>query len=232
MTFSCHQDDIPRLSQDAGSPDRFPSVHDGQYASTLFLGQSCQHIVDNLLRILESRVVTGDNHTVTVLDSFLRHQRTLTLISVATSATYRPTLTAMFQYLVDGIQHIFQCIGCMGIIHNGSHTALGTDCLESAVYRFQGTQVNQCFPWLCPHHDSCSVDSQQVAHVEASHKLYTNLLTVNLQIHALEALLQNLSLEVCGSSCRVSLYLSLRVLHHYKSVLVIGIGDSKGSLGQ
>ena len=158
MTLSGNQDNISRLCQYAGCTDGFPSIYDSQYALALFLSQTSQHIVDDLLRLLESGVVAGDNHTVAVLYSLLSHQRTLTLIPVATSATYRPALTTMFQYFIDGVQHVLQRIRCMGIVHNGCHATLGADSLESSVYRFQSTQMNQRFPWLCSHHDGCAVD--------------------------------------------------------------------------
>ena len=62
--------------------------------------------------------------------------------------------------------------------------------------------------------------------------MYANFFAVNLKIHTLEVTLQNLCTEVCHSLDRVGLDGRFGVLNHYHTILIIGIGNSKGILWQ
>ena len=96
----------------------------------------------------------------------------------------------------------------------------------------EGAHHYEYILWLLAEHDGCTVNGEQVAHVELTDKLYANFSAVYLQIHAAEVALQDSCLEVCHGAGRVGLHGSLGVLHHDHAVLVVRIGDGEGSLRQ
>lgn len=137
------QDYISRLCQHTSCTDGLSTVHDTDYATALFVIKSCKHVIDDSLRILEPGIITCDDHAITISDCLLRHQGTLSTVSISTSTTYGPALSPMLKYLIDSLQHIDQSIGRMCIVHYSSHTLWRTDTLKTPVHRLHGTQLHK-----------------------------------------------------------------------------------------
>ena len=74
---------------------------------------------NDFLRLFKTGIVRGDNDFIALLYRFLCHQGAFAFIAVAAGAYYRNYMTFAIQDLVNGIQHIFQGIRSMGIVHNG-----------------------------------------------------------------------------------------------------------------
>ena len=125
MTLAGNEDDITLLGQHTGCTDSFLAVYNTHYLLHLLSVETCQHIVDNILRFFKTWIIRGDNDLVTLLDGFLSHQRTLALVAIATGTTNGNDLsTFTIQHLMNGIKHILQGIGRMGIVYNSSHSFL------------------------------------------------------------------------------------------------------------
>src|SRR5574344_1893547 len=83
MAFSCNKNYIALNSQHTSCLDCLMSVY---YCNDLFHVLSCQprqHIIDYILRLLETRIIGCDDNLITVLNALLCHQRTFSLISVS-----------------------------------------------------------------------------------------------------------------------------------------------------
>ena len=63
---------------------------------------------------------------------------------------------------MDGVEHIFQGVGRMGIVDNSRHTLFGTDGFQSAGHTLQCAEDYEDVFGLLAQHDGSTVDSQQV----------------------------------------------------------------------
>ena len=125
MTFSGNENDIALFSHHAGGTDSFLTVNDREHLFHLLRGKTCQHIVDDVLWFLITGIVGGNDDTVALLYSFLSHQRTLSFVTVASCSTDGDNLALLaLQHLTNGIQHILQSVGGVGIVYNSGNTLL------------------------------------------------------------------------------------------------------------
>ena len=133
---------------------------------------------------------------------------------------------------MNGIQHILQGIGGMGIVDDCRITLRRANRIKSAVYTFKGTHRDEDFLGLLAQHHGSTIDTEQVRNIELTYELYAHLATVNLEVHSLEVAFHNTGTEVGHLADAVGLHVSLRVLHHKHAVLVISIGNGKGILAK
>ena len=232
MAFARNENHITLLSHHTGCTDGLTTVYDADDLLHLTGIEACQHVVDDILRLFETRIIGSNDHTVALLHGLLGHQRTLALVTVTTSTTDGDHLTFAIEYLVDGIQHILQRIRGMGIVDDSGIAFWRMDGLQTTVHALQRAQDDEDILRLLAQHDSCAVDGQQIAHIKLTDELYANLPAVDVEIHALEVALDDLGLEIGHRPRGIGLHLSLRVLYHHSTVLIVGIDDGKGILPQ
>ena len=232
VAFAGNEDHVSLLSHHTGRANGLTTVHDTDHFLHLTDIKSCQHIVDDVLRLLKAGVVRSDDHPVALLHGLLGHQRTFTLITVAACSTNGNDLTLAVEHLMDGVEHILQSVRGMGIVHDSRIALLRADWIESSIHTLQRTQNDQYILRLLTEHDGSTIHGEQVAHIKLPDELYTNLLAIDIEIHSLEMTLYDLGLEVSHRTGGISLHLCLRVLHHEQTVLVVGIGDGEGVLFQ
>ena len=120
VTLTSNKNDVALLGQHACCADSFATVYDAYYLLHLLLVETCQHIVDDILRLFESWVVGCDNHLIALFNGLLSHEWALTFITITTSATNGDDLALAVKYLVDGIEHVLKSIWCVGIVYNCS----------------------------------------------------------------------------------------------------------------
>ena len=120
----------------------------------------------------------------------------------------------------------------MSIVHDSGHALLRADGFQPAGHTLQRAHHHQHVFGLLSQHHGGTIDGQQVAHIELADELHAYLTSVDVQVHALEMALNETGLEVGHRPGGVGLHRGLRVLHHKETVLVVGIGDGKGTLGQ
>ena len=230
MSLTGNEDDVALLSHHTGCANGFATVYDGDDLLHLFLVKSSQHIIDNVLWFLKTRIVRGDDDTVALLHGFLCHQRALTLVAVATGTTDGDDLSFSVQHFMYGVQHVYQGIRCMGIVNDGRIAFRRTDGVKATVDALEGTHDNKDILRLLAQHNSGSIDTEQIGDIELSDKLHAHLTAVNLEVHPLEMTLHDASTEVGHLPYTVGLYRCLRILYHEQTVLVVSIGDDKGIL--
>ena len=232
MSLTSNEDDIAGLSQGAGGAYGFPTVDDAEHRTALFVGEACQHVVDDGLRFLETWVVAGDDDPVAVFHGFLGHQGALAFVTIASCATYGPALSASLKHFIDGGEHVHQRIGGVGIVDDGRHAFAAPDGLEPSVDGLHGTEGNEHLFGLVAQHGGCTIDGQQVAHVESTDELNVHLMIIDVEVHPVETLFQYLGFEVGCRALGICLDRGLGVLHHEGAVLVVGIDDGEGAFGQ
>ena len=131
-----------------------------------------------------------------------------------------------------GVQHILQRIRRVGVIHYGSDTFGGAYRLQSSGYALQSAHDNKYILWLLAEHTRRTIYGEQIADIELTNKLHAYLMSVHLKVHTLEVALYDMSRIVGNCARGICLHSCLGVLHHYHAILIISIGDSKGTLRQ
>ena len=116
----------------------------------------------------------------------------------------------------------------MGIIDDGGIALRRMDRFQTTAHTFQCAKDEQHVFGLLAQHHRRTIDGEQIAHIELSNELYAHLLAVDVEIHTLEVALDKLRLEVRHTASGIGLHLSLTVLHHKQTVLIVGIGDGEG----
>ena len=111
-----HKHNITLLCHHASRLDGFLAVDDCQHLLHLLLVQPGYHIVDDSLRILKTGVVTRDDDLVALLHGFLCHERALVVVTVATGTTNSDDMSLAVEHLMDGIEHVLQSIGRVGVV--------------------------------------------------------------------------------------------------------------------
>ena len=125
MALAGDKDDIAFLCQHDSRLNRFLAVGYRDHFLHLLGIQASQHVIDDVLWLFEPGIVGSNDNAVALLDSLLSHQRTLALVTVATGTANGDYLSALaVKYLMNGIEHILQGVGSVGIVHNGCHTVL------------------------------------------------------------------------------------------------------------
>ena len=133
---------------------------------------------------------------------------------------------------MNGIEHILQSIGRVGIVDDRCKAFGGVERFQTSAHAMQRTQRHQDVLRLLAEHDGSTIDSQQVGNIELSDELYAYLPTIDLEIHSLEVTFQDAGAEVGHRTGGIGLHGSAGVLHHEQSVLVVEVRDSKRCLGQ
>ena len=111
MAFACNQDDIALLGEHTCRADGLTAVNDADDLFHLLRGEACQHVVDDVLRFFKPWVVAGDDHFVALFHSLLCHDGAFALVAVTAGTTYGDDLALAVEHLVDGLEHVLQCIG-------------------------------------------------------------------------------------------------------------------------
>ena len=131
-----------------------------------------------------------------------------------------------------GVEHVLQSIGSVGIVHYSRVAFRRLYRFQTSAHAVKCAHSHEHVLLVGSEHNGSAVYCEQIADIELANELYTNLMTVHLKVHSLEVALDDACLEIgCGAS-GISLHLSLGVLHHHHTVLVISVGYGESCLGQ
>ena len=94
--------------------------------------KTCSYLINNSVRIFISRIIRGYDEHIRIFFGSLSHKRTLCTVTVAAAAeqTDKPAL-CMLLYIR---QHIFQCVGTVGIIAHNKKSTFICEYFTSASY--------------------------------------------------------------------------------------------------
>ena len=90
--------------------------------------------------------------------------------------------------LLDGADHVFECVGRVGVIDDGRDAVCAPDQFEAAADRVQHARRAQRFAAVEAQQDGRAVYGQQVVGVEAAHQPDPYLLSVDAQQHAVRCI--------------------------------------------
>ena len=232
MPFAGNEDDIALLRHHGCRADGLLAINNRHHLLHLLRSEARQHVVDDVLRLFKTRIITGDDDAVALLHGLLRHERAFALVAIAAGTADRDDLSLSLQHLVNGTQHVLQRIGRMGIVHNGRKSLWRADGLQSSGHAVQRTHHHQHILGLLAKHNGSAIDSQQIADVELANELHAYLAAVDFQVHALEVALYQPRTEIGHRTGGIGLHRRFCVLHHEHSVLIVGIGDGEAAFGQ
>ena len=128
MSLTSNEDYITFLCHHTGCTNGFPTIDDTDDLLHLLGIETGEHVIDDVLRLFEARIVRGNDDTVTLLHGFLSHQWTFTLVTVTACATDGDDLSFPVEYFVNGIEHILQGIGSVGIVDDGGISLWRVSC--------------------------------------------------------------------------------------------------------
>lgn len=145
VPLSGYEDYISFLCKHASCTDCFFAVGDTKRFSHIFRIQSGKHIVDDVLWLFKAGIIRCYNYPVAGFRCFFRHDRAFSLITVAAGTYYGDHFTFAFEYSVNGIQYVNQCIRRMCIVNDCCHSFRRTDGIETSGYRMECTK---CYEYL------------------------------------------------------------------------------------
>ena len=232
MTLASYEHHVALLCHHAGCADGLAAVDDRDDLLHLLGVKAGEHVVDDVLGLLEAWVVGCYDHLVALLHGLLCHERTLALVAVAACSANGDDLSLAVEHLMDGVEHVLQSVGRVGVVDDGGESPGGLYGVQSAVHAVQRAHDHEHILWLLAQHHCSTVDSQQVADVKLADEVDANLMSVDVEIHSFEMTLNDLALEVGQRAGRVGLHRGFGVLHHHHAVLVVGVGYGERCLGQ
>ena len=127
MALTCDENHVALLGQHTCCTDGFATVNDAQHLLHLLLVETCQHIVDDILGLLESWIIRCNDNFVALLYCLLSHQWALALIAVTASTTNSDDFSLAVKHLVDGVKNILKCIGGVGVVNDSGITLRRVD---------------------------------------------------------------------------------------------------------
>ena len=232
MALSGNQDDVARLRQQAGGLDCLAAVGDADGLLHVVLVESGEHVVDDVLRLLEAGVVGGDDDTVAQSCRLLCHEGTFAFVAVAAGTHHGDDFPLAFQHAVDGVQHVDQGIGRVGVVHDGGESLRRAEGVETSGYGVEGAECHQHVFFLLAQQHGGSEHRQQVACVELADEADSQFTVVEVEQHPFEVRLQHLALEVAEAAQRVGIDVGTGVLCHHQSVPVVQVGQAESPFGQ
>ena len=148
MAFAGYENHITLFCHHTGGTNGLFSVDDTHHLLHLLVVETRQHVVDDILRFLETGIIAGDNYLVAEFGSSLRHDRTLALITVATCATNGDDLSLTIKYLIDGVLHILQGIRRMGVVDDCRIALRRMDGFQTSADTLQRAKDDEDILWL------------------------------------------------------------------------------------
>ena len=230
MPLARHEDDVARTREHHGRADRLGAVGDAQVARSGFQPRS--HVVENRFGRLVARVVGGENRGRGIFHGYCSHLGTLGPVAVAAAAAHHDQLLAGGADLFDGLDHVLQRIGRMGVIDDGRRAVCRLYLLETAAHGVQHAQHTQHLAPVQSQQHRGTVDRQQVVGVEPPQQPHPQLLPVDAQQHAVEVHLDDLAAEIGHRAQRIGAHRRRGVLHHHAPVPVISVRQRESALGQ
>ena len=100
-----------------------------------------------------------------------------------------------------GVEHVFQGIGRVGIVYDGSHSLVRAYRLQSSADALQCAEHQEYVLLAFAEHPGGTIYGEQVADIEFTDELDTNLLSVDVEIHSLEVALQDMGFIVGHLAC-------------------------------
>lgn len=130
VSLARDEDYVARVGEHHRRLYRFGAVGDFQIAAARLDARN--HVVENLLGVLGARIVGGENSQIGILDRYRRHFGTLGLVAVAAASAHDRQFAVPVADFVHGAYHVFECVGCVGVIDNRRRAVFRRDELETS----------------------------------------------------------------------------------------------------
>ena len=128
MPFTGNQNDVVR----GGAFDCVTDSSGAVGFDVFGRGNGRQDVVDDVLRIFQTRVIAGNHHFIGTLHGCRTHQWAFATVSIAAATKYAPqSRTLRFDFLQGG-ECFFQCVGRVGVIDNDQRFAAVHNAIHAA----------------------------------------------------------------------------------------------------
>ena len=230
VPFARDEQDVARPGEHCGGADGLGTVDDAQEPGAGV--EAGGHLVEDRPGRLVARVVRGEDGRIGVFHRDLRHLGPFGAVAVAAAAADDDQLLRRGADLLDGLDDVFQCVGRMRIVDDGRGSILRPHEFEAPAHGMEHAHRAQHFGAVESQQHRGAVDGQQVIGVEASYEPNPYFLSVDAQQHAVDVHLDDLAAEIGHRAQRIGVYPGCGVLHHDAAVLVVGVRQGEGILGE
>ena len=187
VALASNEHDITSLSQLACRADRLTAVGNDQRAGTGIVGEAHLHLTQDLIGVLGTGVVAGENGAVAAQGSLTRHDGSLAGITVTAASTHGDDVAAGAHHLTNGVKHIDQGVGRVGIIDDGRVATRRTQGLETSSNRNEQAHLDKHLLRVKAQQDCSAIDRQQVIGIETASEHDLHLVAVQFQRGAVQA---------------------------------------------
>ena len=230
VALARNEDYIARLSQHNGRADCLRAVGDAQRLRLRL--DARHHLVEDLLGILGARIIRRENSNIGLARGYRSHLGALRGVAVAAATAHYDESLLGGTDVVDGVDHVLQRIGRVGIIDNGGKPRLRSQRFEATAHRVQGTHRAEHLVATRTQLHRNAIDAGQIVGIKAAYHPYPQLPFVQAQQHTVEEHLQHLAVVGGHLSQRVCRHAGAAVLHHDLAIAIVGVHDGKGPLRQ
>ena len=200
--------------------------------AAVIIGQARLHVTQDGVGILGARVVAGEDGAVAAHSGLVRHDRALGGIAVTATTAYGDDLSLATHQVTDGVEHIDQCVGRVGIVNNGGEALGGMQRLETSVGGMELAQLHQHFIAVDAQQNGSGSNSGEIIGVKTACEQYLNITPIELQAHSVDALLHQFAIVIGHGAQRVGMVAGRTVLQHHASHLIVNVDQGKRIGGQ
>ena len=137
VAFARYEYYVARMCQCRSRAYGLASVGDGQGAGGLCGVESCRHVVEYGLWILGARIVGCEHKAGGAACGLGGHDGALAAVAVAAAAYDGYYLCSASGDFVNGVEHVDEGVGGVGIVDNGCHSFGRAEWLETSCHRME-----------------------------------------------------------------------------------------------
>ena len=147
------------------------------------------------------------------------------MVTVAAGTDNGYDLAFRADYAADRVEHVHECVGGVGVVHDSSQSPFGAEGLETARNGIEAAHVDKHLFGIEAGQDRGAIDSGQVVGVETAGEIDLHLMAVEGQQGAVETAFKHTSAEVSVCAQGVCVDFCRCVLDHIKTCLVVGVHE-------
>ncbi len=232
MAFAGNQHHIALSGERERGAYGFAAVGDAESPGPGGVGKTGFHLGYDFSGFLVAGIVGCEHELLAACGSFSRHQGTFAAVAVATGAHHGDDGALRAHHIAYGVEHVYERIGRMGIVHDSSHAVGAVDGLETSGHGHKAAHVDEhCFA-VPPQQTAGTVNGREIVGVETAGEEHLHLMAVERHEGAIETALDHAACEIGHSTQRICVAACRGVLEHHLAIAVVEVGESERRAGQ